>query len=58
MKTDNSFKRAYHEALARTHSETHARLSVQRKIVATLRAMWLSMSPDRDELSERALAQT
>ncbi|MBA3712372.1 MAG: hypothetical protein H0W76_07960 [Pyrinomonadaceae bacterium] len=24
-KTDNSFKRAYHEALARTHDETHAR---------------------------------
>ncbi len=50
-KSDNLFKRAYHEALGRTHNETHARLSVQRKIVSTLRKMWLTMSPYRDELS-------
>ncbi|MCA1603047.1 MAG: IS110 family transposase [Acidobacteria bacterium] len=46
-KEGNSFKRAYSEALERTHNETHARLSVQRKIVSTLRAMWLTMSPYR-----------
>jgi transposase len=44
-RTDNSFKRAYEEALERTHNETHARLSVQRKIVSTLRAMWLTGTP-------------
>jgi transposase len=36
---DNGFKRAYYEALAQTHDATHARLTVQRKIVSTLRAM-------------------
>lgn len=44
-RTDNSFKRAYAGALAHTHNETHARLSVQRKIVSTLRAMWLTGRP-------------
>ena len=49
-KDDNQFKRAYQQSLARTHSETHARLSVMRKIVSVLRAMWLTNSPYQDEL--------
>ena len=44
-RTDNTFKRAYEESLARTHNQTHARLTVQRKIVSTLRAMWLTQTP-------------
>lgn len=44
---DNSFKRAYEQTLAKTHNKVHARLTVQRKIVATLRAMWLSHQPYR-----------
>ncbi len=48
---DNSFKRAYQCALETTHDKTHARLTVQRKIVSTLRAMWLNMTPYCDELS-------
>lgn len=47
----NSFKRTYERALAATHDATHARLTVQRKIVSTLRAMWLTQTPYRDELS-------
>jgi len=47
---DNGFKRAYQRALETTHDKTHARLTVQRKIVSTLRAMWLSMTPYGDEL--------
>src|SRR5437867_2211269 len=42
---DNGFKRAYHRALEQTHEATHARLTVQRKIVSTLGAMWLTMTP-------------
>ena len=48
---DNSFKRTYQRALETTHDKTHARLTVQRKIVSTLRAMWISKTPYRDELS-------
>lgn len=47
---DNSFKRAYEQMLASTHNKTHARLSVQRKIAATLRAMWLRMTPYQGEM--------
>jgi len=47
---DNGFKRAYQRALETTHDKTHARLTVQRKIVSTLRAMWLTMTPYGDEL--------
>src|SRR3989440_7967915 len=47
---DNGFKRAYLRALETTHDKTHARLTVQRKIVSTLRAMWLTMTPYGDEL--------
>lgn len=49
-KDDNAFKRAYERSLASTHDKTHARLSVQRKIVSVLRAMWLTQTPYRDAL--------
>jgi transposase len=45
---DNGFKRAYQQSLETTHDAVHARLTVQRKIVSTLRAMWLSHSPYRE----------
>jgi len=47
---DNGFQRAYRRALATTHDQTHARLTVQRKIVSTLRAMWISQTPYDDQL--------
>lgn len=47
---NNAFKRAYERALESTRNKIHARLSVQRKIVSVLRAMWLKMAPYRDEL--------
>jgi transposase len=49
-KSDNAFKRAYQRALATTQDATHARLTVQRKIVSTLRAMWINQTPYREEL--------
>lgn len=48
---DNSFKRAFEKSLAATRNKVHARLSTQRKIVACLRAMWLSNQPYRADLS-------
>lgn len=48
---DNGFKRTYQRALESTHDKTHARLTVQRKIVSTLRAMWITRTPYCDELS-------
>lgn len=48
---DNGFKRTYQRALETTHDATHARLTVQRKLVSTLRAMWLTMTPYCDELT-------
>ena len=48
---DNGFKRTYQRALETTHDKTHARLTVQRKIVSTLRAMWITRTPYCDELS-------
>lgn len=45
---DNSFKRFYEQSFLNTKNAVHARLSAQRKILATLRAMWLSMQPYRD----------
>ncbi|MDQ6651281.1 MAG: transposase, partial [Acidobacteriota bacterium] len=50
-RTDNGFKRSYQRALETTHDKTHARLTVQRKIVSTLRAIWLTRTPYHDELS-------
>jgi transposase len=49
-KEDNQFKRAYQQALTSTHDKTHARLTVMRKIVSVLRAMWLTNTPYQDEL--------
>ena len=49
-KDDNQFKRAFKQTLGRTHDKTHARLTVMRKIVSVLRAMWLTNSPYQDEL--------
>jgi len=45
------FKRTYQRALETTHDKTHARLTVQRKIISTLRAIWISRTPYRDDLS-------
>jgi len=47
---DNGFKRAYQRALETTHDATHARLTVQRKIVSTLRAIWINQTPYCEEL--------
>jgi len=47
-KTDNSFKRFYEQSLDNTKNAVHARLSTQRKILATLRAMWQANQPYRD----------
>ena len=47
---DNGFKRTYLRALETTHDKTHARLTVQRKIVSTLRAMWINQTPYCDQL--------
>jgi len=47
-KKDNSFKRAFEDTLLNTKNAVHARLSTQRKILSTLRAMWLSMQPYQD----------
>lgn len=46
----NSFQRAYEQALVSTRNKVHARLSVMRKIVSVMRAVWISQSPYRDEL--------
>jgi transposase len=51
LRTDNGFKRTYQRALESTHDKTHARLTVQRKILSTMRAIWLARTPYRDELS-------
>jgi transposase len=49
-KDNNLFKRAYEQSLARTHNAVHARLSVQRKILAVMRAVWITGVPYRDDL--------
>jgi transposase len=51
LRSDNGFKRTYQRALETTHDKTHARLTVQRKILSTMRAIWISRTPYRDELS-------
>jgi transposase len=47
---DNGFKRTYRRSLEQTHDAIHARLTVQRKIVSTLRAMWINRTPYDDRL--------
>ncbi len=49
-KADNSFKQFYEMSLANTKNAVHARLSTQRKILATLRAMWISNQPFQNDL--------
>jgi len=49
-KDNNGFQRAYYRALEQTHDPVHARLTVQRKIVSTLRAMWINQTPYGDRL--------
>jgi transposase len=39
-RSDNLFKRAFRRSEERTHNPTHARLTIQRKILAVLLAMW------------------
>jgi transposase len=51
LRSDNGFKRTYQRALETTHDKTHARLPVQRKILSTMRAIWISRTRYRDELS-------
>ena len=51
-KTDNAFKQFYEQSLANTKNAVHARLSTQRKILATLRAMWLGNQPFRNDFTE------
>jgi transposase len=48
---DNAFKRTYQRALETTHDQTHARLTVQRKIISTLRAMWINQTPYSDQMT-------
>ena len=43
--------RAYLRALEQTHDATHARLTVQRKIVSTLRAMWINQTPYSEQMT-------
>lgn len=47
-KNDNLFKRSFEKSLAETKNQVHARLSTQRKILATLRAVWIKMQPFAD----------
>jgi hypothetical protein len=47
---NNLFKRTYKESLERTHNDSHARLSVQRKVLAVMRAVWMTGTPYRDDL--------
>jgi transposase len=49
-KVENSFQRAYKEALKSTHNAVHARLSVMRKIVSVMRIVWITNTPYRDDL--------
>ena len=51
LRPDNGFKRTYQRALETTRDKTHARLTVQRKILSTMRAIWIARTPYRDELS-------
>ena len=49
-KEENLFSRAYQESLKRINNSTHARLSVQRKVLSVMRAVWISGTPYRDDL--------
>lgn len=47
-KGSNSFRRCFEQSLENTKNAVHARLTTQRKILATLRAMWMRMQPYRE----------
>lgn len=49
-KKSNSFKRFYERSLDKTKNKVHARLSTQRKIISTFRAMWLNKTAFKDDL--------
>jgi transposase len=49
---DNLFKRTYRGTLQRTHNETHARLTTQRKILAVLLAMWKGGTEYQDKIEK------
>jgi transposase len=49
---DNLFKRTYRGTLQRTHDETHARLTTQRKILAVLLAMWKGGTKYQDKVDK------
>lgn len=50
---DNLFKRTYRESLARTHNADHARLNTERKILATMWAMWRDGTEYDDKIDEK-----
>jgi transposase len=49
-KDNNMFSRFYEESMKRTNNSAHARLSVQRKVLSVMRAVWISGTPYRDDL--------
>lgn len=49
---DNLFKRTFRGTLQRTHDETHARLTTQRKILAVLLAMWKGGTEYQDKIEK------
>lgn len=49
---DNLFKRTYRGVLQRTHNQTHARLTTQRKILAVLLAMWKGGTKYQDKVDK------
>lgn len=53
---DNRFKRAYRSTLARTGSPVHARLTVQRKILQVMWAMWRCGTPYDDDNKPSSVA--
>jgi transposase len=46
---ENQYQLTYRRTLSRTHNKTHARLSVQRKILATLLSIWKTGETYRDD---------
>ena len=46
----NMFYRSYETSFELTKNSSHARLSVQRKVLAVMRAVWISGTPYRDDL--------
>jgi transposase len=52
MKTreDNMFKRVFRKTMLATHDSTHARLTVQRKILAVMWALWKGGKSYRDDM--------